>query len=306
MTISGRHAVAGVALLVVLWGARVPGQEPKSPAAIVSAITGTASLSVPPRQREAALRLFEWVAPGSIIDVGRGSSVILVFASGARYQLGETAKVTLGTDSFASTFGPVRGLEPVPPLPRIAPIAESARPGPRSGVVRIRGGTIVDLYPGADAATLTESTVLRFTPVKDASRYQVELETESGTTVFQVQTQSPAVSISPGILKDGARYYWHVRTLDAIGQAARGSAEFVTLAADAARTRATLKASLEAAGDAASLALLAEVDRRLGLLAEARDEFRAALVLAPGDIGLRQALEALERQLASEGEQSAR
>ena len=96
-----------------------------------------------------------------------------------------------------------------------------------------------------------------------------------------------------------------MRTLDRIGQAARAVAEFVTLEEKPARARATLKASLDAAGDAPSLALLAEIDRGLGLLAEARDGFRAALARAPGDSGLREALEALERQLASEGEKSA-
>jgi hypothetical protein len=142
-----------------------------------------------------------------------------------RTSFGEAAKVTLGSSSLATTFEKVRPLEAVPPLPKIAPITESARAGARTGGVRIRGGTIAGLYPNDGAATLTESTVLRFTPVPDDSRYSVEVETDSGTMLFQAQTQ-----------------------------------------------------------------------------AEARDGFRAALARAPGDAGLRQALETLERQLASEGE----
>ena len=306
MTIPARPVIVSAVFLVILLSAGALGQEPKSAAAIVSAITGTASVAVPSAQRGAPLRLFAWVPAGSVIDVGRGATVTLVFASGVRFELGENAKVTVGDTSLASTVGAVRRLEAVPPLPKIAPITESAKTGSRPGAIRIRGGTIAGLYPNDGASTLVESTVLRFRPVADASRYSVEVETESGTTVFQVQTQSATVSVSPGILKEGARYYWQVRTLDRVGQAARGGAEFVTLAAEPARARAALKASLDAAGDAPSLALLAEMDRNLGLLAEAHDAFRAALATAPGDRGLRQALEALERQLASEGEQSPR
>jgi hypothetical protein len=306
MTIPARQVIVSAAFLAVSGYAIAAGQEPKSAVAIVSAITGTASVTIPPEKREVPLRLFDWLPPGSSIEVARGSMMILVFAGGARYELGQAARVTLGTSSLASASGLVRSLAAVPPLPAVAPIAKSDRAGARAAVIRIRGGTIAGLYPDDGASTLPESTVLRFTPIPGASRYSVEVETESGTTVFQVQTQSSTVSVSPGILKEGARYYWQVRTLDTVGQAARGGAEFVTLEAEPARARATLKASLEAAGDAPSLALLAEIDRSLGLLAEARDGFRAALDRAPGDGGLRQALEAVERQLASEGEESAR
>ena len=59
--------------------------------------------------------------------------------------------------------------------------------------------------------------------------------------------------------------------------------------------RAVLEESLEAGGDASSLALLAEIDRSLGLLVEAREKFRAAVARAPGDVALRQALDRLER-----------
>jgi hypothetical protein len=143
--------------------------------------------------------------------------------------------------------------------------------------------------------------LLRFAPVPDASRYQVTVEDESAASVFQVETQSPTVHVLPGILKPGAKYYWHVRTLDRMGQVARGTAEFVTLTAETARARAAVKAALEVAGDAASLALLAELDRRLGLLVEACDEFRAALAKAPGDAALQQALERLEQELEANG-----
>jgi hypothetical protein len=298
MTTTTRPAVARLVLGALLHAASALGQETGPPVAIVCALTGTASLTVPAEQRTTALRLFDWLRPGSIVEIAPDSSLTIVFSNGVRYELGGTARATTGTNTLDSSSGPVRQLEPVPPLPRLAPIAEGARTGPRYAAIRIRGGTIGKLYPDLGAATLAESTVLRFDPVPDASRYRVDVQTESGVSVFQVETQSPAVSVSPGILKPGEKYYWDVRTLDRIGQAARGAAEFVTLTEEAANARAVLKRSLERADDVASLALLAEVDRGLGLLIEAREQFREALKRYPGDAGLRHTLDRLEQQLA--------
>ena len=41
------------------------------------------------------------------------------------------------------------------------------------------------LYSGKGSATLADNTVLQFTPLPDASRYRVDVETENGTTVFR-------------------------------------------------------------------------------------------------------------------------
>jgi hypothetical protein len=53
-------------------------------------------------------------------------------------------------------------------------------------------------------------------------------------------------------------------------------------------------------GDAESLALLAEVDRRLGLLAEAREEFRMVLARFADDVVVRNALADLESRLPAD------
>jgi hypothetical protein len=166
--------------------------------------------------------------------------------------------------------------------------------------VRIRGATIAHLYPDSRATTLADSTVLRFTPIPGADSYTVDVETESGRMVFHGETQSATVSIPPRTLQPATKYFWRVRALDRSGQTARGAAEFATLSEETARARAALEASLEASADAASLALLAEIDRTLGLLVEAREKFRAAVARAPGDIALRQALDRLDEQLAAD------
>lgn len=297
-----RPAVTWLVCAMLVHGASALAQEARPPVAIICGLTGTASQIAPVAQSVAAVRLFDWLAPGAVVTVAHDSTLTLVFSNGVRYELGGTARATIAANALDAISGPVRRLEPVPPLPRVAPIAESARAAPRAAVLRIRGATIGNLYPRRGAATVAESTVLRFEPVPEASRYRVDVQTESGASVFQVETRSPAVSISPGTLAPDAKYYWEVRTLDKIGQVARGAAEFVTLSTEAAGARAALQQSLKDADDAPALALLAEIDRGLGLLLEARERFRQAVTKNPNDVVLREALVRVEQQLADHGE----
>jgi hypothetical protein len=125
----------------------------------------------------------------------------------------------------------------------------------------------------------------------------VEVEDDEGVVVFQVEVGTPSVQVSPGVLKPGARYSWVVRTLRGSRPPARGAAEFVTLAAGVAERRAALRRAL-ATDDPSSLPLLAEIDRELGLLIEARDTFRAALAVVPDDESIRDALQRVEAALA--------
>lgn len=270
--------------------------------AVVSSLSGSASVAATPGATKTATRLFDWLPAGAVIEVEAGSSLTLAFCNGNRYELGERTKATLTAAGVKGDSGVVRPLDPVPPIPRAAAIASEAKPGERSGAIRIRDqeDRIRNLYPRADSAALPEGAVLRFSPAPGASRYRVELEDETGRTVFDVETQAVTVSVPAGILKPGSRYFWKVRTLDRMGPAVRGESAFATLAAEDIGRRAAVKAALEGKGDAPSLALLAEIDRRLGLLAEAREEFRAALAKSPGDDAIRRALVEIEQRLGPE------
>jgi hypothetical protein len=289
------------ALATVLWLAVVPAAKAAEPAtAIVAGISGPASVRVgtePPR----ALRPYEWLPPGAQLEVPAGSHVTLAFADGSRSELTGAASGRLGASGLAASSGSVRALGRVPPLPRVSPIAGETRAS-RAGAVRIRGTRIDGLYPRGGWASLAEETRLRFAPVNGASRYRVEVEDESGKSVFAAETGAEAVAVSSGVLKPGERYYWRVKTLDRAGAVARGEAEFVTLSAENSALRLGLRKSAALGDDAAGLALLAGIDRGLGLLFEARDGFRRALAAAPDDAGLRHALEELEQSLAANDE----
>jgi len=259
-----------------------------APIAIVSQLEGSAHVTAAPAPRT-SLALFDWIPRGATIELAPASKAVIAFANGKRWELGERAKVTIDENGVTSSTGTVRQLASLPPMPAIAPVASNGTQ--RAAATRIRGSKIEQLYPNESAVTLADETTLRFAPDGGASRYRIEIENESGDTVFHAETESTSVAISPGILKPGARYYWKVRTLDKIGSTARGEAEFATLAADKAESRAALKKALLAGGDAPSLALLAEIDRNLGLLHEAETGLQAALAQSPNDAALRIALE---------------
>jgi len=267
--------------------------------ALVYSLAGKAALASSPRERR-PLRLFDRLPEGTTVEVELDSRLALAFANGRRYELGERSRVALGRADLSSRSGPVRTLPRVPPLPYLPPIDKDEKPGRSSGAPLIRAERITGLYPRCGAATLAGATVLRFQPVDGGEKYRVEIQDRRGNAIFAEETATAEVRVPAGLLKPGVRYGWTVRTIERVGPVATGEADFVTLPAEAAEKREALREAIEKEGDGLSLALLAEVDRSLGLLAEARDELRSAVRGSPGDAMLAEALTALERHVEEE------
>ena len=283
----------------------LPGATPargEDAVAIVASLAGRAT--VRHRGEEAReVRLFDWLPSGAVVETAAASSLTLAFASGQRHELGPSATATLGATGLAASSGPVTSLSPISPLPSLPALAPEARPGARAAALRIRGPRIAGLYPRGEATVLPDDAVLRFGTVPGAARYRVEVEDEEGAVVFQAEVVAPSVRVSPGVLKPGARYFWAVRSLGGSRPPARGAAEFGALAAGVVERRAALRQVL-GEKDTATLPLLAEIDRELGLLVEARDTFRAALAAAPDNDGIRDVLQRVEDALAEPPDES--
>lgn len=283
--------ILGLSMLLSVPAGAAAGE----PVAIIYSLAGEASITAPgPRP----LHLFDRLPAGTIVEVGPGSRLALAFISGRRYELGRRSRVTLGPKDLASRTGLVRTLPRLPPL-LLSPIAVEDRPGPRAGAVRIRSERIAGLYPHRGAAVLPGEVFLRFQPVSGAARYRVEVQDEQGWTVFQTNTETPMVKVPAGALRAGLNYQWSVQTLNRPGAVARGEATLVTLDEEASQAREEARKILAAEGPG-SLPLLAEIDRSLGLLLEAREDLAAALDDKTDDPALREALAEIATQLEDE------
>jgi hypothetical protein len=259
---------------------------PDEPVAIVCFLSGNAVAKVDDKRME--LQLFQRLRPGSIVETKTGSRVVLTFFTGNRYEFGEVSSGTVGRTALERRKGAVRELTPVPAIAEIVPIAKDERAGARLAATRIRTEdaaqrSISNLYPSEGAATFADTTVVRFDPVGGYEKYRVELEDETGHTVFAVETPSTIVQIPRDVLRPSTSYYWRVRTLDRERPALRGAAVFSTLSKDNARRRAAFKRHVEETGDNSLLGLMAELDRSLGLQQEACAALKAALAHSVGN-----------------------
>jgi hypothetical protein len=265
----------------------------EEPVAIVCFLSGKAFAKFDNKRTE--LRLFQRLMPGTILETESGSKVVLAFFTGDRYELGEKASGTLGRAGLGSKKGAVQKLSAVPTMIDIAPIARDEKPDTRLAAARVRwageaGKSISNLYPSDGAATVAQTALLHFDPVEGYEKYKVEVEDETGNGVFSLETTFTTVEISPGVLRGGASYYWRVRTLDTEKPALRGEALFATLSEENARRRAVFKAQADETRDPSLLALLAELDRSLGLQREACERLKAALEQSPGSLPIEEAL----------------
>ncbi len=269
---------------------------PAAPVAIIYGLTGNAFHTDPGQPRRAA-RLLDRLPAGATLEVGPGSRLDLAFSTGLRWRLGSGARGVLGTEDLASHVGAVRRLLKVPLLPPLAPISNDEHAGLSAGAVIIRGEGITGLYPQGVAKALAGSTVLRFKPLGGVEKYRVEIQDRQGAAVVSLETAEPLVKIPAETLRPGTAYHWTVCTVDRPGPAAKGEADFTTLDAESARRRDNLQSSVKHPED---IALLAGVDRQLGLLAEAREELASALQADPENPALRAALADLDRDLAAD------
>ena len=285
--------------------ALVPGRAAdccKNSAAVVQSLTGQAAVRLPGTSARAAISNLDWIADGATVEVGPKSSVTLILLNGHRYELGAGASATIGTAALSSAKGSVHELQPLPPIPSPAPIAENT--AATSGAVRFRGSKeIHNLYPRDGMATMAESTKLTFARVPDASVYKVELKDDDGEDLINSQTTSNELSVPTGALQYGARYSWHVRAIGPGGIIAEGAATFITISKKDLEQRKEFAVALRAsADDPLAVALMADLDFRLGLLHEALQGFQTALRVKPGDASIQRALDLVQAALAEKPE----
>lgn len=300
MSVLHRMKLAVFVALSLCPAAAMAKAEARTPVAIVYSLSGEASITTTGGASR-PVRLLDHLPSGTTVTVGPSSRLAMAFMNGFRYELGERSRVTLGPKDLTALTGPVRAISRLPPLPCLLPIAAKDRPGPRAGAVRIRGERIRGLIPQDGETVLAEAIALHFQPVVGAKEYRIEVQDVQGRIAFRSVIESPPVKVPAGRLRAGVGYLWTVQTVDRPGAVARGEAEFVVLDEVAAETREEARAMLVGEGPD-SLPLLAEIDRSLGLLLEAREDLETALVNKPGDPAIREALAEIDTLMEQESD----
>jgi CHAT domain-containing protein/Tfp pilus assembly protein PilF len=130
------RAFAGGLLLLAV---PIAAAGPREPVAIVYQVSGE-PLRIAPGRSPEPLRFSDRLPAGAAMELKAGSRLALAFVTGKRYELSGPARATLGEGDLTAKSGGVRALASVPPLPRLAPIAESEKPGAVPGAITIRGG----------------------------------------------------------------------------------------------------------------------------------------------------------------------
>jgi hypothetical protein len=260
----------------------------KDSVAIVAQLSGTATARSADSRERGAIHLFDWLGEGTTLEVGKQSRAIVILSNGLRCAFGAGSKAVVAAE-----------LPALPPIPKPSAIAtESAS---TSGAGRIRGAEVIQqLYPRAGMAVLADKVMLRFSGIPEATSYRLAIDDSAGNHLWSATTESTEVWIPTGVLKAGERYAWQVRAMRSGVLIALGVAEFSTLPAEEALKRTAFANALSAAGDPASVAVLAGVDLRLGLIREAIDEFSAALNQKPGDVSLQRALDSARATMAAD------
>jgi hypothetical protein len=264
------------------------------PAAIVSELRGSATV-IEQGKAARALQLYDWIVEGASVAIAKDSTAVLVLTSGARFSLQKDARVVVRRAGLrlSATVRPLPAMPPLPIVPPIASAGSGARKNPTSaGAIRIRGSSIRNLYPSGHA-TIAHETTLRFDGGVPA--FLVVIEDDKGKPVMELHTELRHVVVPPGVLAQGKQYSWRV-TVPGDPETLPGEGTFVTLTASTERERRALRSSL-AAGGPSDQVLLARIDERLGLLAEARDALAAAAGQMPEDSRARQMLRQIEQQL---------
>jgi CHASE2 domain-containing sensor protein/predicted Ser/Thr protein kinase len=272
----------------------------KGSIAVIASLSGEASIHNPATQKRVTVASFDWLQPGATLEVTTGSSVTVILLNGRRYELGPGARATVTADGLTGSSGPVSELERLPPIPKATPIVD--RTANTSGAVRLRGpAPIRNMYPREGMTALPNGLQFSFDSVPGASTYRIDLKDADGNILDNVQTAATHVVIPSGTVQAGATYSWHVRAIGSMGVVGEGEARFATISEQDGREREALARALSASKeDASAVALLADVDWRLGLLEEARQGLSAALRLRPGDAAIVHALEGVQAALTEE------
>jgi Bacterial Ig domain len=240
-----------------------PPPQPAEPVALAYASSGEpSSLRQPGEEKKLAIPEVARLVAGATLQVPAGALLRIAFVDGRRFALQGPARAEITREGLRVLSGTSRTLDPVPPLPHL-PAVRMEGVGPRIAAPRLRGDTITALSPSGGAMVPSDEVVLRFAPVRGATKYAVEVLDAGGKSVLAQTTDSTAFTLPAGSLEAGHSYSWSVETADASGTKVRGTGSFATLAPSDVAAHRRLREDIRSLDPE----LLQALDRELGLSA---------------------------------------
>ncbi len=246
--------------------------------------------------QKAPLHTFDWVRLNSTLELKRDTRAILVLLDGHRYVMEGPARAVVQNHLIQKLSGVVRELPALPALPKIVGIAGQGSDSSEAAVTGVRDVYLPRrMFPRDPFRTLPDATSFQFETAQKGLEHEITVADESGAVLWRVRRRETTLPAPPGLLKAGRRYVWRVQALGDIGNTLATQAYFKTLEQKELDERKRLTQFL--ASDPDSLAVLAAIDWKLGLLENAVDEIRAAMKRAGHPQAYRALLQEMEKDL---------
>jgi hypothetical protein len=236
-----------------------PAPHPAEPVALAYATSGDPTLRLPGDASSRRIQDVARLVDGASLELPATASLRIAFLDGRRFALHGPARAQVARDGLRLLSGSSQPLEPVPPLPHL-PAIRIDDVGDRIGAIRLRSDVIEDLTPSKGATVLPDEVVLRFSTVRGATGYAIQVRDASGRSILARTASSNLLAVPGGTLEPGQSYTWTVEAADVTGTRLGGMADFATLGREEAAARALVR---DAAGTLDPELLLA-LDRELG------------------------------------------
>ena len=245
-----------------------------APAAMITDVTGAASLAETGKARPAAL--LSYVEPGTSLRLGAGARLVLAFLSSPmEITLTGPAEGTVGSEGVALSRGAIstRSLQAAR-----SDAARTFEPVQRQrlaiATVEMRGvaGPRIVIEGPANTSVYSDAPLLAWRALPGVASYRLVLSDASGTTLID-RSVSATRFTPPQPLAFGASYQWRVEVNLPSGEPVSAQAAFSVIDAGRAKRIAALRPAAQA--PFSERVLFAAQLESEGLAYEAKREWRA-------------------------------
>lgn len=189
------------------WAAASP------PVGLISALKGPVQLKKDNKWGKASM--MQSLPDGAHLKVGpNGQAVVVLFQSGARFQLAANSEAVVSASSCKAVSGAAPKSLAALPIRQTNLLKSSSVATGRPASTVLRGKERIFLNSLADTATLETNPTFRWQAVEKDISYQIQVEDEMGKVIWKdeiAKTEATYPATAPA-LRSGIEYYWTIST----------------------------------------------------------------------------------------------